>query len=181
MPPSSSVISDDQACGKLAAQYFIDRGFQNFAYVGGRDTSFSEDRASGYLEHLRKAGFEAETFDSPLGREKELAIWLQKLPRPLALFGSSDRRAVSALEACYLSELKSPEEIAVLGIGNYPQLCELTTPTLSSVDTDMENRGFEAAALLFRLISGDPAPSHPIHIPPAGIVYPSLHRHLRLR
>ena len=34
----------------------------------------------------------------------------------------------------------------------------------------MEARGFEAASVLFRLLSGDPAPTRPIFISPAGVV-----------
>jgi LacI family transcriptional regulator len=47
-----------------------------------------------------------------------------------------------------------PDEVAVIGIDNDPFLCELATPPLSSVDVGGERAGYEAAALLDRLMAG---------------------------
>jgi LacI family transcriptional regulator len=58
----------------------------------------------------------------------------------------------------------------VIGAGNHKQLCDLCSPTLSSVEVDMERRGFEAAALLDRLLEGEPPPGEPFRIPPAHVV-----------
>lgn len=169
-PSIVSVVGDDKACGQLAAEYFLDRGFQNFAFVGSRDLRFAEDRSSGFLERVAQEGYKSAIFDVPLGEEDELARLLKELPRQVAVYCASDRRAASVLEASHRAGLQVPEEVSVLGTGDHVQLCELCTPPLSSVDCDMEARGQEAAALLFRLMSGDPAPSEPIRIPPAGVV-----------
>lgn len=166
----TSVVSDDKACGKLAANYFEDRGFKNFAFAGTTDAAFSKERADGYIEELEVHGYNVQVFGNPLGEERDLAEWLKTLPRPIAIFCPSDRRAASVLEASYLANLRVPEDVAVLGIGDHTQLCELCTPPLSSIDCDMELRGYEAASLLFRLMSRDVPPSRPRRISPTGVV-----------
>lgn len=165
-----SVLSDDKASGQIAAAYFLDRGFENFAFVGSSQSQFSKDRFEGFRDHLEKAGFPISSFNAPLGSEKELAKWIKSLPKPVAIYAGSDRRATSTLEACWQAKLNVPEQVTVMGTGNNQQLCELCTPTLSSVDIDMESRGYEAAALLFRIMSGDPTPSVPIRVPPIGVI-----------
>ncbi|RYD24851.1 MAG: helix-turn-helix domain-containing protein, partial [Verrucomicrobiaceae bacterium] len=66
--------------------------------------------------------------------------------------------------------IRVPAEISVLGIGNYEQLCELSSPTLSSLEVDMERRGYEAARLLSHIFNGGPIPDGPTLIPPAHVV-----------
>lgn len=169
-PSIPTVVSDDMACGRLAADYFMDRGFQHFAFAGTTESLLARERAAGFMDSLQGKGFEVSTIDAPLGAEQELANWMRALPRPVAIFSPSDRRAAGVLEACFLAKRKVPEDVAVLGIGDHTQLCELCTPPLSSIDCAMEARGFEAAALLFRLLSGDARPSLPHRVPPNRVV-----------
>ena len=62
-----------------------------------------------------------------------------------------------------------PEELAILGRGNDPVICETARPTLSSVDVDARRVGFEAAGLLDRMMAGKPA-DECIYIPPKRVV-----------
>ncbi|MEM9079448.1 MAG: DNA-binding transcriptional regulator [Verrucomicrobiota bacterium] len=165
-----SVVSDDKACGQLAAQYYLDRGFKHFAFVGLHDSTFATERSDGFKDTLAHHGHPVTILKTPLGKEKTLAQSLQKLPLPTALFCPSDRRAASVLEACYQANLRVPEDIAVLGIGDHLQLCELCHPPLSSIDCNMELRGYEAAGLLSKLMSGDISPSQPIRILPTSVI-----------
>ncbi|MFC0018172.1 AraC family transcriptional regulator [Roseibacillus persicicus] len=166
----TSVISDNFACGRLAAEYFLNRGFKNFALAGATEASFSSNRATGYVQALEEHGHRASILQNPLGEEQALADWLKTLPLPCAIFCPSDRRAASVLEAAYLAKLNVPEDLSVLGIGDHKQLCELCTPPLSSVDCDMELRGFEAASLLSRLMAGEERPNEPLLVAPTGVV-----------
>ena len=58
----------------------------------------------------------------------------------------------------------------MLGVDNDVTLCELADPPLSSVDQDLERIGYEAAALLDRLMRGARPPAEPILIEPLGVV-----------
>ena len=62
-----------------------------------------------------------------------------------------------------------PEELAILSVGNDPIICENQSVPLSSIDQNLELGGYEAAALLDRLMNGMKPPSRPILVPPNGI------------
>jgi LacI family transcriptional regulator len=55
-------------------------------------------------------------------------------------------------------------------VGNDELECRLTAPWLSSVEVPSQHIGFEAAALLDRLMAGQPAPSQPILLHPLRVV-----------
>ena len=56
------------------------------------------------------------------------------------------------LNACRRENLKVPDRIAVIGVDNDEVLCDLSSPPLSSVNPPCERIGYEAAALLDRLM-----------------------------
>ena len=47
-----------------------------------------------------------------------------------------------------------PGDVAVLGVDDDPLLCETASPTLSSVEMDVEAAGFAAAAALDAAMRG---------------------------
>jgi len=63
-----------------------------------------------------------------------------------------------------------PEEMAVIGVDNDSLLCELANPPLSSVMLNAEHGGFEAAALLDRLMSGRSSGQERIVVEPLQVV-----------
>jgi LacI family transcriptional regulator len=89
---------------------------------------------------------------------------------PLAVMALNDHVAIEVLEACETAQLRVPERVAVLGVDNDQLVTNLTSVPVSSVDSSRERIGYEAAALLDRLIDGQPKPREPILIPPAGVV-----------
>lgn len=165
------VIGDAHASGVMAAQFLLARGFRNYAMVGDRDSAaFSVGRMRGFVETVVAAGFQVSTYSGGVGDEEELDAWITTLPRPVGLAATADRQASMVIDSCWRVGISIPEEIAVLGIGNYRQLCELTSPTLSSLEINMERRGYEAATLLGTILDGGEIPEHPLLIPPAHVV-----------
>jgi LacI family transcriptional regulator len=55
-------------------------------------------------------------------------------------------------------------------VGNDELECRLTAPWLSSIAVPSQQIGFEAAALLDRLMGGQPAPGRPVLLPPLRVV-----------
>jgi LacI family transcriptional regulator len=165
------VIGDAHASGVMAAEFLMARGFRHFAMVGDKDeAAYSVERMSGFVETLSAAGLRTHTFNAGVGDESRLDAWISSLPRPLALAATADRHASLVIDSCWRVGISVPEEIAVLGIGNYRQLCELSSPTLSSLEVNMERRGFEAANVLDRVLTGGEIPKKPLLIPPAHVV-----------
>ena len=71
--------------------------------------------------------------------------------------------------SCYLQNLMVPEQIAILGVGNYEISCQLANVALSSVDTNQILFGYETAKQLDQLMNG--INTNKIkYIPPVGII-----------
>jgi LacI family transcriptional regulator len=67
--------------------------------------------------------------------------------------------------------LNVPDDVAVIGVDNDANLCNLCTPPLSSIDTNPSLVGYEAAALLMRLVNGEKPRKKPILLgAPRGLV-----------
>jgi LacI family transcriptional regulator len=179
------VDNDNQAIAELAAKYLIERGFRNFAYCGFPGIHYSDQRCKYFVQFLAEAGYEVSTYDGPprshavdlssvevasLLRERELANWLESLPKPLGLFACDDSRAQQVLNACGQYNIAVPDEVAVIGADNDEPLCELSDPPLSSIDSDAQRIGYEGACALHRLIEGEKPPSSRILIGPKGVV-----------
>jgi LacI family transcriptional regulator len=178
--------TDADAVARAVADFLLRAGFRNFAYCGYRGIPFSDRREAAFLEQLGRHGHKVHVFSAlpsefpdahiqaveqrGLGMEASIARWLRKQPRPLALFACNDVRAQQVLNACREHGLNAPEEVAVIGVDNDDVLCNLCEPTLTSVEPDTERIGYEAAALLDRMIRGQRPKAGITQIPPARIV-----------
>ena len=170
--------ADEVKAGYMIAEHFLDRGFQSFAYAGPMNRPMYTDVfGHAYVKALDERGIECAWFENSPSRPtnwtarlKELGKWLVTLPKPLAVLAFSDIGGRQVAEACRLSGLNIPEEVAVIG-GEHDALnCQITRPPLSSIDLCPERIGWEAAALLARLMDGEPPPEEPIRITPARII-----------
>jgi LacI family transcriptional regulator len=99
-----------------------------------------------------------------------LIDWLGSLPKPVGVFASHDIWGVPVVEACRRGGLRVPDEVAVIGVDNDDLLCQLARPSLSSVVVADERIGYEAAALLDRLLRGAKQPTQPTLVAPTGVV-----------
>jgi len=173
-----TVYCDDAAIGDLAVRHFKERGFRHFAFCGRSGMRWSDLREHAYRRRLAELGHEchdyvAQRHGRSLTWEQEqddVARWLDSLPKPIAVLACNDIRGLQVLDACRRIALPVPERVAVLGVDNDVVLGELSDPPLSSIDQDLQRIGYEAAALLDRLMSGEPAPTGPVLVEPLGVV-----------
>ena len=174
------VLPDYIEAGRQAAVHFLSLGFRHFAACISSRQPYQQKRWEGFRDGLRAAGHEAVLLDidqknpsrkiTRRTRIKQLADWLRKQPRPLALlFGwiPSDGRL---LEACDYAGLRIPEDIAVIAIGVSTVPCDLSWPTLTTVDLNLHTVGFQAAAQLDRLMRGATDVPGVTYIPPVGVI-----------
>ncbi|MBC7783853.1 MAG: DNA-binding transcriptional regulator [Burkholderiales bacterium] len=170
------VLLDQAAIGRTGAEHLLARGFQNLLFF--THTIEGGARRAGFREVVIAAGrnYLELTWDHnarPEGAETRLtwlASSLAKSPLPLAVMGANDHIAAEVLEAAEFAGLKVPRDVAVLGVDNDPLVTELALVPLSSVDTCREQVGYETAALLDRMMNGEPAPLQPIYIAPKMVV-----------
>ena len=174
------VFPDNELIGQQAAEHFLTRGFKHFAYYICSGGPSEEIRAAEFKNALKEHDVTIHSLDwtskpediqsSSRARINWLTEKLINLPKPLAIATEFDDRGTEVLQACENAGIRVPEEVAVLGADNDDLVCEFAPVPLSSIDTDVERQGYEAAALLDRMMNGDPAPKRAILIPPNGVV-----------
>jgi LacI family transcriptional regulator len=171
---------DEMSIAELAANYFIDRGFRQFAYCGSSLRPNYVDRfGAAFIDTLRQKTYPCHAFtpsgeiDSFLPADSELARvidWLQSLPKPVGLLTFDSVQARQVTESCQLAGIDVPHEVAGLG-GEHDLLsCTISKPQLSSIDHSPRRVGWNAAELLSRLMAGEPAPAEPILLPAARVI-----------
>jgi LacI family transcriptional regulator len=175
----SRVSIDNGAVARLAAEHLEAKGFSDFAYCGDRRFLWSRQRGEEFRRCLVEKGrrcmdFSAKAEMAKPGSDAEIraiARWLKGLPKPVGVFACYDGRALQVLEACQLLGLQVPEEVAVLGVDNDELVCELANPPLSSVQPNARRSGYEAAALLARMMGGEKKAVAPTHqVQPVRVV-----------
>ena len=167
--PPASVVTDETACGRIAAEHLLDLGIRDFMAVNVTEARFARLRAAGFLRRVRASGRRCVL-------ARDLVQAWDMLPRlaaqsagPVGLFGEGDPLVASLVHRFNAANLRVPDDVAVVGVSNNQTVCELCSPTLSSVDQNLQRRGYEAAALLERLMQGEPTPDQPLWIPPRGV------------
>jgi len=165
--PASGVpyfTTDNEAIARLAAEHLLDCGLRRLAFYGNPPTRrhvWSQQRERAFLECTRAVGVPCAVYhgrhadaDRWLKQLGELAAWLRCLEKPIGLMACTDIRARQVLEACRTIGLRVPEDVAVIGVDNDEMICELIAPPLSSIEQGSRQIGYEAAAMLDRMMAG---------------------------
>lgn len=156
------ILPDSDAIGRMGAKHLLAYGFRQFAFCGFEDLPWSKIRGRCFATTVQEAGYVCISDHRPItpqyhSGEKALhylAKWLEDLPKPIGLMACNDDCSQQVVEACKISQLRIPEQIAILGVNDDPMICGLTNPPLSSIVLGTENAGYKAAELLDQMISG---------------------------
>lgn len=163
-----SVVSDDLAVGRTGADYFLRLGFRHFAFYSPLDRQFARLRHEGFSTRLFETVGQTNTLIKSVA---ELEPSLFQLRRPLALMAVNDTAALAVLETCRAHGVRVPDDVAILGVDNDDLVQSLAFPPLSSINLATDRIGFEAAALMERLLTGQrPKTISRQLIPPTGVV-----------
>ena len=174
-----AVSNDDEATGRRAGEYLVSCGFPRFAYCGVAHTQWSEKRKQGFFEAVRGVDPAPSVFEESLpwwerlDSKGRLRRWLAGLRRPIALFACNDTAGLKLAGLCRDLGIPVPDSAAILGVDNEDILCEMTYPSLSSIELDCEEIGYRAAALLDQVMTGGAQPRRPdraIVVPSRGVV-----------
>jgi LacI family transcriptional regulator len=172
------LVADYSRVAELVIDHFLNCGLHQFAYFSYEDTWWIKKNREYYCQALKKRGLRCDCYPAPFTKDAvpvwreqhrpRLVGWLRSLPRPIGIFTSGDLHAVRLLNICQEIDIAVPEEMAVLGNGNDPVICETVHPTLSSVDLNARRFGYEAARLLEMKMAGK-EPKHVLSIPPTCV------------
>jgi len=174
-----SVAISNQSVVDLAAEHFIERGYKNFAFCGtplGENRN-QDEKGDLFAKLISERKYICHTYKYPKvkfkswdAEQRHIGSWLKALPKPTALLTCHDDKGQQLIDACGRIKLIVPDDIAILGIDNDPFLCNLSSPQLSSIDVYPERIGYEAAALLDKLMKGEKAPTKPLLFEPRGLI-----------
>ncbi len=142
--------------GAYAARFFIEQKFNDYAFIGMKDIIWSMSRYEGYSEQIassiknRTYRYDVESFKDEIS---EITEWLHALPKPVALLACNDFMARQVTEICQMEGISIPDEISLLGVDNDEFMCNISSPTLSSIKLNFEKHGYEIAEALFQMVN----------------------------
>ena len=94
----------------------------------------------------------------------------RQLLKPIGMMTCNDFRAQQVLNCCGSCGIAVPDEVAVVGVDNDEMVCELCTPSLSSVRLNTHAIGYQAAAVLHHMLRGVAPPQGRILVESPGVV-----------
>lgn len=156
-----SIYLDDLKGAEIAAQYLIDQGHQDIAFINGiKDSQHGLKRLEGLKNILAENNLVLEAdllkfgdFHTETGYQ--LMLDILELPEekwPTAVFAASDNQAIGILEALKEKNITVPEEIAVVGYDNIELAKYLKITTIWQ---PMYKLGHLAIEILLKAIRGD--------------------------
>ena len=173
-----NITADYIGTGKMAARFYIERGFRNFAFFGFNHVCWSDERYEGFRREIVSAGFGDSLFaynmqdiDHLWYYEREsLTSWLKSLPKPIGIMACDDNQGNNLVEACHTSGIKIPSEVSIMGVDNDELLCTLGSTPLSSIHVDIEDGGYRTAQMIEHRVLNPDAPIQDVVLRPVKIV-----------
>ncbi len=182
------VIGDTRAIAKIVADFFISRGYRNFASFTIHPLIPAEPEVIATIMpdwalkfELEKRGFTLEMCyvrehnDRIIPYDLQLSVsrlrkFLRKLPKPCACFTTNVNNSYVFYRACEEENIKVPQEIAFLANNDINEVTENTSPTTSAVAGEISKTGYWLAKVLDDMMKGVVVPREPRLIEPSGIV-----------
>lgn len=164
-----TVNADDAAGAAKAVDHLIAAGHRNISMVTisaekNPECHVYAHREKGYRASMKAAGLErfidVHRLSDPIRRNNDWAhSFLNKQPRPTAVFCWSDLDAVGLLTAAQQIGLNLPEDLSIVGFDN-SSVGGLLQIGLTSIDQNGFALGTSAADALFGRIAGRTEPVH---------------------
>ncbi|WP_437203580.1 substrate-binding domain-containing protein [Planctomicrobium sp. SH664] len=174
------VGSDHRAVGEVAIDHLWEKGLRHFSFCAlpPSTANYREARFKWFARRVAKRKGEVHPgpvineamLESWEARQTQLASWLQALPKPIGIMTCQDDSGLQVIEACRRAAISVPEQVAVIGVDDDELQCNICCPPLTSIDLNAEQIGYEAAALLNRMMNGEETLSGSTLIPPRGVV-----------
>ncbi len=180
--PTPKVLPDNAKIAELAVAHFQKRGYQNIAYFSWPGIAVNDIRHQEFQKAASAAGVSSEnihvikqppadTLSDWVGHTQFILEQIEKLPRPLGVFAGQDNLGSTLIDVCVRSGIHVPDEVAVLGVDNIEFLCNSLSVPLSSIDSRLEELGYQAARQLQRLLNREITNDEPpVLVPPGQVV-----------
>ncbi len=165
--PLPRVCNDNEAIGRMAAEYFLAREYNLFALFSKADHNGMVERKQGFLQAVGDA--HVATFDESDQTLVEFVTWIKKVGVQVAVFCCTASHAKQLLRICAEQDISIPEQVSILGGTDDELQCTFSTPRLSSVLSNAYRIGYAGCANLAKQLAGEPFETE-TRIPPKGVV-----------
>lgn len=186
----SSVFPNFFQAGVLAAEAMAKRGYTNFISINYNGGKAAKVFLRGATSVLKAKGCNHKKYLIPRDLEKnkqkweafhrDFSKWIKSWKFPVAILTSVSDLGPKISALCIENGIRIPEDAALISSDNDPAYCEGFSPTISSVDIDYFDVGFQAAKLLDKMLKKKPKKDKVILIPPTGIAYRESTCHLAI-
>ena len=174
------VFPDSTETGRLVAEHLVARGFRAFATLTSPKNVDNDLEVAEFARVVREAGFGCVSAHVPQNPYRDLAHWksaVRLIERvmggwkpPIGVYVGQEVYGRLVVQAAHRRGWRIPQEVAIVAGKNEETLCEHPRPSLTSVEIGYERIGYEAAALLDRLMGGEEPPAGPVRVAPQGLV-----------
>lgn len=135
-----------------AVRYMHKTGCRRFAFLRTEDTPMGREKVKGFREALSGLSLEGAVIDAG---EDTFEAGFSAASRDCfpfdAVIASTDIVAAGALSALKAKGKGVPEDVSLFGIDN-TEYSRITSPTLSTVDCQLEAMSYSAASLLLTML-----------------------------
>jgi LacI family transcriptional regulator len=174
----ASVCPDEKEIAERALEHLLAAGLRDLTtfrfdaspFAVARDLHFQ--RAAARAGARLSPGWWEDGAEPPRTREdpRALAAWLHDLPKPCGIFACCDAWARVVARYARTTDLRVPEDLALIGVDNDALECELTAPPLSSVAVPWHGMGQAAAWLVQSALAGEAIAGKRVAIAPDRVI-----------
>ncbi|PJG60677.1 LacI family DNA-binding transcriptional regulator [Aeromonas cavernicola] len=158
-PFAAQVGIDHIRVGYDAATYLLRSGCQRIAYFTTRfaDDVRAQSRYNGFCQALEQAGIAPLLVEIPYSENvypaaREILIKTLLKERQLdGIFASNDMIATALLMETVERRIKVPEQLAIIGFGDFPSSGYLAPVTLSSININIHAVANHTAAMMLQM------------------------------
>lgn len=174
-----NVTGDYARTGTMAAEYFLSKGYSNFGFFGYNGVCWSDERCDAFRSRIEKSVegnsdfymYDGQNIDNMWYYDQsELTAWLQGLPKPIAIMACDDNQGNILLQACELCGINVPFDVAIIGVDNDEILCNMSSPSMSTINVDIERGGAATAAMAERMVKDPSYMGEDIVLQPLSVV-----------
>jgi len=163
-----SVVPDNRHFARAAADHLYALFHKRMGWFAYDESPSGDERKQAFRKRLEelKLPFADLAGITPGELIRTIQSQLKNHRVPLGVMCRDDHDAVVLIERCIKAQIKVPDEVAVIGVGDLEALCSISPVPLTSISPNMEQLGYEAARVLNRRMHGLPVP--PVTVVPSG-------------
>ena len=151
--PGCVLFCDNAPIVSAAVRHLRFRHCAAYAFVGVTGMPWSASRGRSFAAALKAEGLPCYGWTDADSRR--LTEQLARAPKPLGVFAADDVRSRAVLDCCRIAGCRVPDEVMIVGVDNDETLCEMSSPTLSSIPLSTREAGTRAAEILDRAMRGE--------------------------